>query len=126
MVGEDQMSGVRVQGSEAGGPTCSASGVRSSEAISSISSYSSSLAPKCARSASAIMAWPLRLQCISNERMSGSCDATKAVSAMALTTSSKRITVQIVCPCVMIGYRCCGPSQQSSSTCRQPCSSCRR
>jgi len=65
------------------------------------------------------------LQCISRERMTGHGEVTKAHSAIAFATASNFSTVQRVPPCVTIGFSG-GPSQQSISTCRQPCSSCRR
>ena len=65
-----------------------------------------------------------REQCISSESETGSEEVTNAESAMASATLSKLTDVQSVLPCVMMGSPS-GPSQQSSSTERQPCSSSR-
>eukprot|EP00964_Phaeocystis_antarctica_P110006 scaffold74391_cov80-Phaeocystis_antarctica.AAC.1 len=64
-------------------------------------------------------------QCISSERSTGACDVTKAVSLTDLATDANEILLTSVLPCVTTGSPR-APFQQSISSERHPCSSCRR
>mmetsp|Transcript_18428 Transcript_18428/g.49909 ORF Transcript_18428/g.49909 Transcript_18428/m.49909 type:complete len:200 (+) Transcript_18428:652-1251(+) len=88
--------------------------------VATSSSYESKLSPTCCTIIVASRYWFAGVQCISRETTTGRSDNTNAHSATAAATFWNVSIVQNVCPCVTTGPCRRPPSQQSTSTWRQP------